>query len=81
MSANEQARQNSNPREEVAELRAQLAEAKALLKEVEFGSCDDCGIRNYCLFCSAEVYQFDDSDDPIETQVHAPDCRLAKVLK
>lgn len=65
------------------QLEAELAEAKAVLREVEWGSCDGCGNKHNCPLClrpKGGIWSEELGDLDPNTE-HAPDCRLAKLLR
>lgn len=51
------------------------AELIAALKLVEFGSCDQCGLKNYCVVCKAPAADYENDYLP---GLHKPDCAIGK---
>lgn len=50
------------------------------LRLVEYGSCDGCGNKGYCVVCGARFYVYDAATGESAPELHESDCEVGKAL-
>ena len=60
---------------------AKIAELRAALEAIQWGSCDGCGQHQFCPLCKGGWLEWDTEKDEQVPRVHAPDCIVGKALK